>query len=148
MSEIDDIFASKGEGSIVRPSPSTYTSSQDKTKNKKNKKRKRDEHLTEQSSQCKPHPKTVIDTSNSVTKVKGLKIEDKSRPHKARKVALIDDAKFRDSRGSGSRKTTEEGWLIYKEEELGIRDEGGGKHIAHRLFSPFTSGFRHFIMSL
>ncbi|KAG8981798.1 hypothetical protein FRB93_008352 [Tulasnella sp. JGI-2019a] len=37
-----------------------------------------------------------------------------------------DDRKFMDSRGSGPRRKTEEGFFIYKEDELGIRDEGGG----------------------
>ncbi|KAG8855511.1 hypothetical protein FRB96_007015 [Tulasnella sp. 330] len=36
------------------------------------------------------------------------------------------DRKFADSRGAGPRRKTEEGFLIYKEDELGIRDEGGG----------------------
>ncbi|KAG6868089.1 hypothetical protein C0993_007668 [Termitomyces sp. T159_Od127] len=125
MSEIDDIFASKGKDSVERPAPATNTFFKDKTKNKKSTKRKRDEPITEPATQCKPPPKTVIDTSNTVTKAKRFKIEDKSRPHKATKETLTDDTKFRDSRGSGSRKTTEEGWLVYKEEELGIRDEGG-----------------------
>lgn len=36
-----------------------------------------------------------------------------------------DDASFRDSRGTGPRRKTEEGYRIFKEDELGITDVGG-----------------------
>lgn len=35
------------------------------------------------------------------------------------------DDRFKDSRGTGSRRKTEEGYSIYKEDELGIGNEGG-----------------------
>ncbi|KAG6901911.1 hypothetical protein C0995_006749 [Termitomyces sp. Mi166 len=125
MSEIDDIFASKGKDSIAQPVPSTSSTSNQKG-NQKSTKRKRDEPTTDHSTRRKPTPETVIDTSNSVAKNKRPKIESKTRSQKpSAKVTIADDVKFSDSRGSRPRKTTEEGWLIYKEEELGIRDEGG-----------------------
>jgi len=37
-----------------------------------------------------------------------------------------DDALFKDSRGTGPRKKTEEGYRVFKEDELGITEEGGG----------------------
>ncbi|TDL21904.1 DUF1764-domain-containing protein [Rickenella mellea] len=36
-----------------------------------------------------------------------------------------DDSRFRDSRGAGPRRHTEDGYAIYKEDELGIGDQGG-----------------------
>ncbi|KAG5722660.1 hypothetical protein E4T56_gene14434 [Termitomyces sp. T112] len=122
MSEIDDIFALKGKDSITQPVPPVSSSSIKKEKNKTTK-RKRDEPTIDRRNIT---PETVLDTSINVAKTKRPKIENKSRSQNSSvKADMVDDMKFSDSRGSQSRKTTEEGWLIYKEEELGIHDEGG-----------------------
>ncbi|CUA70106.1 hypothetical protein RSOLAG22IIIB_00452 [Rhizoctonia solani] len=52
----------------------------------------------------------------------------KAKPSKdGKKNAAVDsdDERFRDSRGTGPRRRTEEGYAIYKEDELGINNEGG-----------------------
>ncbi|KAG6846004.1 hypothetical protein H0H87_011052 [Tephrocybe sp. NHM501043] len=122
MSEIDDIFSFKGKGPAVEATASTISLPTKKDK-KKNKKRKRDEPTPDQPSLPKSSPETVIDTSNNITTSKRPKIQSKPKAAKAAKPSATEE--FSDSRGSRSRKTTEEGWNIYKEDELGIRDEGG-----------------------
>ncbi|KAI6153439.1 DUF1764-domain-containing protein [Pisolithus tinctorius] len=59
-----------------------------------------------QSSSKRSNPETVVDSSST------------QRPQH-------DDDRFKDSRGTGSRQKTEEGYNIYKEDELGIGNEGG-----------------------
>jgi len=49
--------------------------------------------------------------------------ERNSKPEKSKKSREPTD--FQDSRGSGDRPKTEEGWSVYKEAELGLNDEGG-----------------------
>ncbi|KAI5118109.1 hypothetical protein M0805_003463 [Coniferiporia weirii] len=44
---------------------------------------------------------------------------------KSRKDEDPEEEHFKDSRGSGPRKRTDDGFLVYKEDELGIKDEGG-----------------------
>ncbi|KAG6842539.1 hypothetical protein C0991_000065 [Blastosporella zonata] len=144
MSEIDDIFSSKGKSLATQPVASTSSLPEKKEKKKKNKKRKRDEPTPEQPPQRKPIPETVVDNSSNIIAHKRPKIE--SKPKLKNTSSATED--FSDSRGSRSRKMTEEGWTIYKEDELGIRDDGGGKHNVYLFFSHLRSGLRHSVMSL
>ncbi|KAH9047544.1 hypothetical protein EDB84DRAFT_1460893 [Lactarius hengduanensis] len=45
---------------------------------------------------------------------------------KRKLVEKLDQDKFNDSRGTGPRRKTEEGFSIFKEDELGINVEAGG----------------------
>lgn len=137
MSEIDDIFASKGKSKTV-PSPSTSVSLL-KAKKKAKKARLASAHddppdasssTITPASKKRPPPETVVDTSANVPSLKRQKKE--TGPGKGRvrqstkpKSSESDGGLFKDSRGSGARRTTDEGWSIYKEDELGIRDDGG-----------------------
>ncbi|KAF8922396.1 hypothetical protein CPB85DRAFT_1427706 [Mucidula mucida] len=119
MSEIDDIFAGKGAA------PLPVASSLPKKK-KKTKKRRRDESQSAvPSSSSKVVPVTVIDSSSlpppPPKRVKKTKVKSA-----APEVVSKTQDSFADSRGSSSRRTTEEGWSIYKEDELGMSKEGGG----------------------
>jgi hypothetical protein len=83
-------------------------------------------------------PKTVQDPSTSVS----LKPKPTSRRAAPAKAGADADARFADSRGTGPRtfsvrrdahlltfyagKKTEEGWAVFKEDELGISAEAGG----------------------
>jgi hypothetical protein len=83
-------------------------------------------------------PKTVQDPSASVS----LKPKPTSRRAAPAKAGADADARFADSRGTGPRtfsvrrdahlltlyagKKTEEGWAVFKEDELGISAEAGG----------------------
>nr|GAT47862.1 predicted protein [Mycena chlorophos] len=95
--EIDDIFESK-----KRPVPSDSVAP-----SKKRQKR---------SAPADP----PSDASHSSKK-------NKTDPKPATKPPKKQDdiQKFKDSRGTGPRRKTEEGFAIYKEDELGINDEGG-----------------------
>ncbi|KAJ3488476.1 hypothetical protein NLI96_g2815 [Meripilus lineatus] len=81
-------------------------------------------------------PETVMDPSLSVSSSskshKTSKVEKLSRPPKKRSKEGKDDdeERFKDSRGTGPRRRTEEGYAIYKEDELGINpQDGGGQHL-------------------
>ncbi|KAG5654766.1 hypothetical protein H0H81_003774 [Sphagnurus paluster] len=129
MSEIDDIFSSKTKSKASASQPVASTSSlPEKSTKKKDKKRKRNpEALPDdpQPKKSRPAPETIIDPSTLIT-TKLPKTSKKYKPPKtSSKSADHDENKFVDSRGSHSRKTTEEGWAIYKEDELGIHDGGG-----------------------
>ncbi|THH20004.1 hypothetical protein EW146_g1269 [Bondarzewia mesenterica] len=104
----------------------------------KGKKRKRDEPAPAEiksdassSSKC-PQPETVFDPSSQIA---SAEIPTAKRPKMDKAAATAppikakkhkeDQARFKDSRGSGPRRKTEEGFAIYKEDELGIKDEGG-----------------------
>ncbi|KAJ8515269.1 hypothetical protein ONZ45_g7290 [Pleurotus djamor] len=110
-SEIDDIFASKAQAKPAIPS-----------KEKKKKKKKKLIPLPEVNdapppTKKRPLPETIVDTS--AAPVKRIKTQKaKSQPDST-------NDSFADSRGRGSRKKTEEGWAVYKEDELGISNEGG-----------------------
>ncbi|KAH8835199.1 DUF1764-domain-containing protein, partial [Flagelloscypha sp. PMI_526] len=67
-------------------------------------------------------PEEIVDTSSSLGKPS--KNLAKSKPEKKTKLAK-NDTPFADSRGTSSRRTTEEGWSIYKEADLGIDPEQG-----------------------
>ncbi|KAI0735289.1 hypothetical protein C8Q76DRAFT_711736 [Earliella scabrosa] len=151
VSEIDAIFASKGKPSVA-PTPKASSSSsllsEKKKKKKKDKdkgkgkekdseksaKRKRDDDDEQDAAPSRPPkrqvPETVFDPSASLPSAK------KSKPLKADKSAAVtkvkkpkkdreEEQRFKDSRGTGPRRKTEEGFAIYKEDELGISTEGG-----------------------
>ncbi|CCO26392.1 hypothetical protein BN14_00415 [Rhizoctonia solani AG-1 IB] len=142
MGEIDDIFSgkSKAKGSLKEAEPNSTSDHKvvPKKRKKKGKKPTETEGSTEDPNGCtepvevpststgtkRKIPETVIDPS---LEAEGKKKKSKSSKE-GKKSAVIDsdDERFRDSRGTGPRRKTEEGYLIYKEDELGINDEAGG----------------------
>ncbi|KAH9946785.1 hypothetical protein B0H21DRAFT_693024 [Amylocystis lapponica] len=139
-SEIDDIFASsKGKKApvplISQPSTSQSPSSKKKKKDARLK-RKRDSDAEDGPSDKQPGkcrvPETILDPSASLpisSKAKPVTIpKATSSALKTKKVERDAEQRFKDSRGTGSRRKTDEGFAIYKEDELGITEQGGGKH--------------------
>ncbi|KAK7694542.1 hypothetical protein QCA50_001728 [Cerrena zonata] len=142
-SEIDDIFASKGKATA--PSSSQPADAPKKKKKKAKKiteaqeqappsaKRKRNDHEStdEHTSTKRRVPETVLDPSVQLAApLKGNSKSDTSkfsRPRPSIKARPVkeDEERFKDSRGTGPRQKTEEGFLIYKEDELGITEQGG-----------------------
>lgn len=161
MSEIDAIFASKGKAKATDAQPAETPALRASKKKKKAKKNKPEPQTATaapaKDTKKRPAPETIVDPSVQ-TSQKRQKTEDtsdlaakqKSKPKKSKK----EDDSFRDSRGTGPRmfissfavawlrhglgRKTEEGWNIYKEDELGISHEGGGKRIPARFFVLFT----------
>ncbi|KAF8343876.1 uncharacterized protein EI90DRAFT_2845666, partial [Cantharellus anzutake] len=73
-------------------------------------------------------PETIVDPSIALSKKRKRGEGDGKDSQSSNVIPLDDDlAKFVDSRGTGPRRRTEEGYLIYKEDELGIRESGGGE---------------------
>ncbi|KIM67173.1 hypothetical protein SCLCIDRAFT_1210667 [Scleroderma citrinum Foug A] len=69
---------------------------------------------------CKrSHPDTVESPSKPTKRKKTM------RPKKTPSAHGGDDERFKDSRGTSHRSKTEEGYVIYREDELGISNEGG-----------------------
>ncbi|KAH6917243.1 hypothetical protein BKA70DRAFT_1555794, partial [Coprinopsis sp. MPI-PUGE-AT-0042] len=143
MSEIDDIFATKGKAK-ANP-PATDAPAVKKPKKKKSKKQKNDtkddqpkdqDLATLSSSKKRKAPETVVDPSQ---KIEGTSKRQKPNPESKKSTSKKDEAKFKDSRGMAGRRTTEEGFAIYKEDELNISHEGGGKPVVNFLFLPFTA---------
>ncbi|EPT04223.1 hypothetical protein FOMPIDRAFT_1021927 [Fomitopsis schrenkii] len=146
-SEIDDIFAAKpkGKAKVAIPAastsatPSTEPSKKSKKKKSKDAKRKREADDDGDSQPAKRRvPETVLDPSvnpQPVTSkatppkyIKAAKLEKLAAGGATTKRSKVDkeaEARFRDSRGNGPRRKTEEGFAIYKEDELGISDTGG-----------------------
>ncbi|KAG9125606.1 hypothetical protein FRC07_006925 [Ceratobasidium sp. 392] len=137
MGEIDDIFAgkskSKGKAKEVEEDPPKDPVS---SKRKKKKKRKVDaEEPPAEPTEVAPVagekrklPETVVDPSLAAEpKSKKSKAVKKDKNSVATRAENSDDQRFKDSRGTGPRRRTEEGYAIYKEDELGIGMEGGGK---------------------
>ncbi|KAJ7630740.1 hypothetical protein FB45DRAFT_916447 [Roridomyces roridus] len=112
MSEIDDIFAK-------RPVPSTSAVPPPKKKSKTKAKAPSPVSSSSSSSKKRPAPETILDPSTRPPPPKKVKVDKPPVDQKE------ETEKFKDSRGSGPRRKTEEGWSIYKEDELGIGDEGG-----------------------
>ncbi|KAG7099358.1 hypothetical protein E1B28_001214 [Marasmius oreades] len=117
-SEIDEIFASssKGRGKFAQKAVSVAL---DPTTEKK-KKRKHEASL--------PAAETILDPSVQVPSGKKRKtgrVSSAPRTKASKDNTTEDEDRFNDSRGTGPRRKTEEGWLIFKEDELGINDEGG-----------------------
>ncbi|KAJ7597178.1 hypothetical protein C8J56DRAFT_919417 [Mycena floridula] len=125
--DIDDIFAAKGKGKIESVEPIASSSAIPKKKKKKKKQKQNTEPVPSQpavdqpttSSRKRAVPETFIDPSARISNTKRPKVAS------AKSALEPDDKKFQDSRGSGPRRKTEEGWSIYKEDELGIGDTGG-----------------------
>lgn len=140
MGEIDDIFSGKSAAKGKTKEPEAKPVQEPKKKKKKSKKaatvEKPAAELEEDKPELEPEdvpasitgtkrkiPETVVDPS--------LEVEGKAKKSKTskkeKKSAGVDsdDERFRDSRGTGPRRRTEEGYAIYKEDELGINDEGG-----------------------
>ena len=116
MSEIDDIFASKGKGKVVStpiPGPSTSSSKAPPKKRKKKKSNptgppsiKNAKDQTEgplPSSKKRPLPETIVDTSQNVAGPSKRHKGDPEKKSKVDKAAEGEIAGFKDSRGSGSR---------------------------------------------
>ncbi|KAI0257386.1 DUF1764-domain-containing protein [Lactifluus subvellereus] len=120
-SEIDDIFSRKA----AIPKTSQHSSS-----NYKQKKRKNKLSQIQLAKSKRPPPEIVLDPSIQLSHVSTSKAISHDRPgcpSKKRKLVETrqDQDKFRDSRGTVPRRKTEEGFSIYKEDELGINAEAG-----------------------
>jgi len=142
-SEIDDIFAAKKSTAKVVSQPvppaSTSTEATGSKKKKKAKKRKRQAEKAEDPdvNEDKPQKKRVVETVHDPSTVVSSASSSKkainpgkggastTRP-KAVKKEKEDIDRFKDSRGTGPRRKTEEGFAIFKEAELGINPEAGG----------------------
>ncbi|KAF9068080.1 hypothetical protein BDP27DRAFT_849017 [Rhodocollybia butyracea] len=127
-SEIDDIFASKGK---ALPIASSSTVSKPTKKDKKRKRKAETAAVENPSSSSKKVPETIIDPSASIPSAKRQKVAKSSEKAtkgiaETKKSAKEDEYKFTDSRGSGPRRKTEEGWSIYKADELGLKDDDEG----------------------
>ncbi|KAJ3511210.1 hypothetical protein NMY22_g15726 [Coprinellus aureogranulatus] len=115
MSEIDDIFASKGKAKAADAPPP-------EKKKKKSNKKAAPTKPEPSSSQKRPAPETVVDPSVQIPQ-KRQKVPPKAASKS--KQDREDEEDFKDSRGTGPRRKTEEGWAIYKEAELGIDPTAG-----------------------
>jgi len=116
MSEIDYIFSSKANSKQKKQKKLAATSLP------------KSKGVEESSSKKRPLPETVVDTSADLVgpskrRKKDIIPDKNSKPKKSKKSREPTD--FEDSRGSGDRPKTEEGWAVYKEAELGLNDEGG-----------------------
>ncbi|KIM85372.1 hypothetical protein PILCRDRAFT_817378 [Piloderma croceum F 1598] len=124
-SEIDDIFASKGKAKAIQPVASSSTASKRKKKKDKGKKRGL-EAANEPMTKKRPAPETVVDPSTQIPSAKRAKVAITTSKKPGKQDSSKDDEdRFKDSRGSGPRRKTEEGFSIFKEDELGIGGEGG-----------------------
>ncbi|KIM25524.1 hypothetical protein M408DRAFT_331089 [Serendipita vermifera MAFF 305830] len=136
-SEIDDIFAGKSTAKKVQTNDSKVevpTKKKKKSKKpietesapevpskKKNKTKDAPKEETAPISKKRKRtpPQEVVDSSLPVKRRKSEQTSTASSKKKS------DIQKFKDSRGSSGRKRTEEGFVIYTEEELGLNKEGG-----------------------
>jgi len=133
-SEIDDIFAAKKSTVKVVDQPvastSTSTDATGSKKKKKDKKRKRraeeaqDPGINEEQPQKKRVVETIHDPSTAASSSRNA--VKPGRDVKTAKKEKEDLGRFKDSRGTGPRRKTEEGFGIFKEAELGINPEAGG----------------------
>jgi len=141
--------AMKSSAAVAGPSSDKLTNAASPMK--KRKKQSKASNEGEVGSEA-PKPLPSASALDGVTQPKKRPAEtilDPSLPQPSKKVKVIDDrplAKaasavkskqkrkaepdgeeraFRDSRGQEPRKKTEEGWNIYKEDELGIKETGG-----------------------
>ncbi|KAG9032048.1 hypothetical protein FS837_002822 [Tulasnella sp. UAMH 9824] len=73
-------------------------------------------------------PEVVVDPSTKI-EAKARKLNQKLKIRKDTDTQQLteEDLGFVDSRGTGPRRRTEEGFFIYKEDELGITGKGGGE---------------------
>ncbi|KAI9462394.1 hypothetical protein BJY52DRAFT_145589 [Lactarius psammicola] len=99
---------------------------------KKQKKRKINHSQSQPIEPKPPAPEIVHDpssqsSSSSTSRRTSHERPASSRSSKKRKlVEKLNQDKFNDSRGTGPRRKTEEGFSIFKEDELGINVEAGG----------------------
>lgn len=143
-SEIDDIFARKTE-------TTTLQINQHSSSNLKQKRRKKKRsHSPIRPAELKhPAPEIVLDPStkqSDASTSEAISHDPPVQPRKKRKIVETTKPardKFSDSRGTGPRKhvpchalrraqplsgrKTDEGFAIYKEDELGIKAEAGGQ---------------------
>ncbi|KDQ63779.1 hypothetical protein JAAARDRAFT_29819 [Jaapia argillacea MUCL 33604] len=147
-SEIDDIFAgagkAKGKAKVVEPVASSSSSAGVEAKKRKKKDggaattidvdESKSPDAQSKQSKKRPAPETIVDPSSrlvAVASAKRSKLEkaaDSFEVAKKRKVKQDSkeaEDRFKDSRGSGHRRKTEEGFSVYKEDELGITEQGG-----------------------
>ncbi|KAI0004166.1 hypothetical protein BJV74DRAFT_809509 [Russula compacta] len=126
-SEIDDIFAGKTETTTLQTNQ--HSSSNLKQKRRK-KKRSRSPIQPAELKQLAPE--IVLDPSTKQSDASTSKVFSHDHPVQPRKKGKIVETtkpardKFSDSRGTGPRRKTDEGFAIYKEDELGIKAEAGG----------------------
>lgn len=94
---------------------------------KKQKKRKINHSESKPIEPKHPAPEIVLDPSSQPFSSSTSRPISHERSSKKRKpVEKLDKDKFNDSRGTGPRRKTEEGFSVYKEDELGINVETGG----------------------
>ena len=145
-SEIDDIFTRK----TITVSPANDQQNSNSGLKQKKKKRKKKSTPTQLAEPKRPAPEIFLDPSAQQSYASTPKTISHDRPVPPRKKQKVvetklDQEKFRDSRGTGPRKriipynefrpaqrpppgrTTDEGFSIYKEDELGINAEAGGQ---------------------
>ncbi|KAF9270366.1 hypothetical protein L218DRAFT_1071807 [Marasmius fiardii PR-910] len=138
-SEIDEIFASSSKPKAkVLQQPIAVSSISSKSKLEKTKKRKHQATPTAPSI-----AETILDPSEALStkRQKTGRSSIVSKLQSSKGDTTGDGERFRDSRGTGPRRKTEEGWLIFKEDELGINDGGGG-NLRFTAFLPLTSTSR------
>jgi hypothetical protein len=132
-SEIDDIFSAKGKAKAIEPTPLPSV--------KEKKKKRKDRPSTSdnpkeigQTSELKtlkkrPLPETIVDpslkSSSSSKRPKSDAPVSSQREKVYHETHKEDEDRFKDSRGSGPRRKTDDGFNIYKEDELGISNTGG-----------------------
>jgi len=129
-SEIDDVFASKGRATATQPTSSSAAPVEKRRKSKKKKSVVEIAKTTnEVTTKKRAAPETVVDPSSRLPSAKRVKASVATTTNILWKNdnAKGDGERFKDSRGSGPRRKTEEGFLIFKEDELGIKNEGGGE---------------------
>ncbi|KAF8512915.1 hypothetical protein JB92DRAFT_2722274 [Gautieria morchelliformis] len=143
ISEIDAIFSSNLKGKANAATSSRGTSQATK-KTKKNKRKSTADEDDNNSLKPTLHravtsvkrkraePDTVMDPSAPVESAKRKKsvgevVGKVTSSHSAKRKTANREGfeRFCDSRGTAPRKKTEEGFSIYKEDELGIGDRGG-----------------------
>ncbi|ODN78926.1 hypothetical protein L202_04449 [Cryptococcus amylolentus CBS 6039] len=142
---IDDIFAApkakktstvsepntkKDKGKSKASSEANVASSskvEDGEKKKKKKKVKKAAEFKPEEEVAESKVETVVDPSTIPVAVPEPAVKPKKDKGKKRSAQEDEeDEMFKDSRGTGPRRKTEEGFLIYKEKELEIDPEAGG----------------------
>jgi len=137
-SEIDDIFTPKAKTTIL----------QDSSSDPKQNGRKKKRSTTQNPEPKRQPPEIVLDPSTQPSQASKTIRHDRSAPPKKKRKIVetkVDQDKFTDSRGTGPRKRvlclcpaslssqplagrkTDEGFAVYKENELGINAEAGGQ---------------------
>jgi hypothetical protein len=150
-SEIDDIFTRKAKTAILQ-------TNQHSRSDPKQKRRKKKRSETQNPEPKRPPPEIVLDPSSQPSHASKTIRHDRSVPPKKKRKIVetkVDQDKFTDSRGTGPRTSplslssaslssqplaggkTDEGFSVYKEDELGINAEAGGQ------FNTSPCGFIH-----